>query len=67
MDDLAHVADWAMVPRARTLISRSTRLTYFLIDMSQPGIEVRPLRQINGEAEFNEVFTDAHARLAADR
>ena len=58
---LAHVADWAMIlARTNTEQPKHKGLTYFLIDMRQPGIEVRPLRQINGEAEFNEVYlTDA--------
>jgi alkylation response protein AidB-like acyl-CoA dehydrogenase len=58
---LAHVADWAMI-LARTDPDQPKHkgLTYFLIDMKQPGIDVRALRQINGEAEFNEVYlTDA--------
>ena len=58
---LAHVADWAMVlARTDPEQPKHRGLTYFLIDMRQQGIEVRPLRQLNGEAEFNEVYlTDA--------
>ena len=41
-------------------------ITYFLIDMDQPGIEVRPLKQMNGASRFCEVFID-EARIPADR
>ena len=40
-------------------------LTYFLLDMEQDGVEVRPLVQITGEAEFNELFIE-EARIPAD-
>lgn len=57
----AHLADRGLL-LARTDRSAPKRngLSYFVIDMEQPGVEVRPLRQMNGEAEFCEVFlTDA--------
>ena len=54
---LAHVAKWCMlVARERKEANPRDGLTYLLVDMESPGIEVRPLVQITGDAEFNEIF-----------
>jgi len=53
----AHIADWCiLITRSDPASERHAGLTYLIVDMKATGVEVRPLRQITGEAEFNEIF-----------
>jgi alkylation response protein AidB-like acyl-CoA dehydrogenase len=67
----AHVADWMFgLFRSEPGQERHAGLSYLLIPMRQPGIEVRPLRQLTGARDFNEVFLDGartHVRYTVGR
>ena len=53
----AHHADWAiLLARTDPGAPKHKGLTFFVLDMKTPGIEVRPIRQINGKSDFNETF-----------
>jgi alkylation response protein AidB-like acyl-CoA dehydrogenase len=55
----AHLADYAVVlARTDPDVPKRKGITYFLIDLHQAGVDVRPLRHIGGEVDFNEVFLD---------
>ena len=63
---LAHTADWCFVIARTEAGSRKHRgLSYLLVPMDQPGVEIRPIIQLTGTSEFNEVFFDG-ARTDAD-
>ena len=63
---LAHVADWCFVlARTDPARERHQGLSYLLVPMNQPGVEIRPIVQLTGKSEFNEVFFD-DARAQAD-
>jgi alkylation response protein AidB-like acyl-CoA dehydrogenase len=63
----AHSSDWAIcLARTDPDAPKHAGITYFLVDMRAPGVEVRGLRQIDGAIHFNEVFLD-EVRVPADR
>jgi alkylation response protein AidB-like acyl-CoA dehydrogenase len=67
----AHYSDWGiLLTRTNWDVPKHRGITYFLVDMKTPGIEVRPLKQITGHAHFNETFLSdvriPHANVLGD-
>jgi acyl-CoA dehydrogenase len=64
----AHYAKWGiLLARTDPDVPKHAGITAFAIDMAAGGVEVRPLRQMNGDTHFNQVFLDAASVPASDR
>ena len=54
---VAHLADWGLlILRTDPNVPKHAGLTMFFLDMKSPGVEIRPIKQANGQSDFNEVF-----------
>jgi len=64
----AHRSDWAvLLARTDADVPKRDGITYFLVDLHQRGVEIRPLRHMGGDVDFNEVFLDDAIALDAHR